>query len=115
MRRTFLLLVLVFTFFYTSGCAANNPNFFHSAIHSEFPVPGKAKLIKDTAESETYSFKGMNEEDGLPLFYRTEIEKNGWQETDMLGGRYTFTKDKKNIYLYIQQEKIVIKKGLTND
>ncbi len=57
MRRTFLLLVLVFTFFYTSGCAANSPNFFHSAVHSEFPIPSKAKLIKDTAESET--FKGL--------------------------------------------------------
>lgn len=91
-----------------TGCSPKDEPFNHSSLNQDFPVPKTAELQEKQEYSEEYAFKDVKEENGLPDYYRKEIEKRGWVEADRLGSKYTFQNRDKKIHLIVLTEKIII-------
>lgn len=106
--RKFGILCIMIFILCVIGCSPKDEPFNHSSLNQDFPVPKTAELQEKQEYSEEYAFKDVKEENGLPDYYRKEIERRGWVEADRLGSKYTFQNGDKKIHLIVLTEKIII-------
>ncbi|MFD0711981.1 hypothetical protein [Paenibacillus sp. GCM10027626] len=107
-KLAWLLLCLLLLTLLIAACS--NRSFHSSGLEKDFPVPSQAKLVDNGKSSESYTLTSLKEEEGLPEYYRAEIEDKGWKEVDRMGGKYVFAKDGRKLNLVIVTEKFELEK-----
>ncbi|MEC0370112.1 hypothetical protein [Paenibacillus chibensis] len=108
MKKAGVLLYFLVFILCVIGCSTKDEHFNNSSLNQNFPVPKTAELQEKKENSEEYTLKDVKEENGLPDYYRKEIERRGWAEIDRLGSKYTFQNGNKKINLIVLTEKILI-------
>ncbi len=69
-----------------------------------FPIPKSAEVTNQWSGFAEYDWAPASEEDGLPFYYKWQIEWNGWKEVSREGSLTTYEKDNHQINVISQTD-----------
>ena len=78
-----------------------SPNFIYKTSDKffGFPIPIKAKLMKEVNQTKGYRWWRASEENGIPADYKIMIKLNGWEKGEQEGACTVYTKENHTVEL----------------